>query len=234
MIRSLEFLERDHTLYAGILQLIRRNTYQILEDETDGIYMQDTISKICFLACADSEKAFTWFEKHHTSGYAMLTVYDEPLSRRIEKEYGMTCFMEVYQCEYAKKEKPEVNSDLTIVQANKSDIPLILSHYDKLEEWEIETIIQMGNLFIGYHNNDPVGFVGSHLEGAIGLLEVFEEYRRRGYGRALEAHMIRVFMDRGLLCFGQIEKFNVKSIALQENMGLVLDDRLQYWLVQEG
>lgn len=46
--------------------------------------------------------------------------------------------------------------------------------------------------------------------------------------------MISIFMDRGLLCFGQIEKFNVKSIALQENMGLVLDDRLQYWLVQEG
>ncbi|MGM9940734.1 MAG: GNAT family N-acetyltransferase [Bulleidia sp.] len=230
----MEYLKQDHVLYAGILQVIRRNTYVILEDETDGIHIQDTVSKIFFLTCADREKAFQWFVKHHMPGYAMVTVYDETLSRRIETEYGLTCFMEVYQCEYPNREKLEITSDLTIVQADRSDIPLILSHYDKLEEWEIETIIEQGNLLIGYHDNVPVGFIGCHLEGAIGLLEVFEEYRRHGYGRALEAHMINTLLDRDLLCFGQIEKNNVKSIALQKSKGLVLDDRLQYWLIQEA
>jgi GNAT superfamily N-acetyltransferase len=108
-----------------------------------------------------------------------------------------------------------------IKSATESDVPVILSFVKKLARYERlshevvataellrETLFgsrQQAEVAIGYLEATPVGFVlffynYSTFLGKPGLyiedLYVDEEYRRRGYGRALLLHVARLAKER--------------------------------------
>lgn len=233
-MRAESFLKKHPVTYAGVLEVLNRNTYEVYEDEEDGICVRDTVSEILFIVCDDREKAYTWYEKHCRDTYELVTVWDESVSERICKYHPMDVMMTVHQYAYMKAKPPVVNRTLRIEQACEDDIPFIMSRYDRLEEWEIRKIIEMGNLYIGYEGDEPVGFIGCHLEGSMGLLEVFPQYRRKGYASQLESFLIEKLMNSGHLCFGQVEIGNEASVSLQESLGLTVDERIQYWLISRA
>ncbi|MGN1406412.1 MAG: GNAT family N-acetyltransferase, partial [Erysipelotrichaceae bacterium] len=82
----------------------------------------------------------------------------------------------------------------------------------------------------GLMNNEIVGFVGMHVEKCVGILKVFEQYRHKGYGKALESYMIKECINRGLIAYTQVETDNKASIALQESIGLKRGLKLVYLL----
>lgn len=54
----------------------------------------------------------------------------------------------------------------------------------------------------------------------MGMLEVFPQYRGRGFGRQLEAAKIGAQLERGLIPWAQIFPDNTASIHLQKVLGL--------------
>ena len=62
---------------------------------------------------------------------------------------------------------------------------------------------------------------------------VFPEYRRRGFGAALEKHMIAKTMKEGFIPFGQVEKDNRASLRLQEKLGMTVSRNLIVWMWRE-
>lgn len=230
-MKALNFLNSFPVTYAGILEVIHRNTYELYEDEEDGICIRDTISEILFVACDDSDRAYAWYEKHARDSYELAAVWDESVKDRIVKEHGLELMMTVHQYAYMQETAPAYEQTLNIEHASVQDIPFIMAHYDRLEEWEIRKIIEMGNLYIGYDGNTPIGMIGCHLEGSMGLLEVLPEYRRKGYALQLESFLIERLLKTGHLCFGQVETGNDASVSLQEKLGLSVDERIQYWLI---
>ena len=108
-----------------------------------------------------------------------------------------------------------------------------MSVYDTLEEWEIRMIIERQTLWIARMDEIPVGIIGCHLEGSMGLLVVLPEYRRKGYALQMESFLISTLQERGCYCFGQVVKGNHASEALQVKAGMQMDDQLQYWLYHE-
>lgn len=112
-------------------------------------------------------------------------------------------------------------ADFTIKPATKKDVPVILSFINKLADYErlshevvaTEELLQRtlfgqrrtAEVAIGYYNNEPVGFVlffhnFSTFVGRPGIyiedLFVEETNRRRGFGRALLAHIAKLAMAR--------------------------------------
>ena len=75
-----------------------------------------------------------------------------------------------------------------------------------------------------------VGFIGQHLEGSMGLLEVLPQYRKNGYGMELEQTMINYMLEKGLIPFCQVEVTNEKSLRLQKKLGLTISREQVYWL----
>jgi tRNA (guanine37-N1)-methyltransferase len=73
------------------------------------------------------------------------------------------------------------------------------------------------------------GYIGTHDEGAMGLLQILPPYRRRHYAEALETAMIRFLMADGRAVWGQVEESNTASRRLQEKLGFAWGD-LYYWL----
>ena len=75
-----------------------------------------------------------------------------------------------------------------------------------------------------------VGFIGEHLEGSMGLLFIFPEFRHRGYAMALEKRYMAKMMGEGRIPFGQVEKKNQASLALQKKIGVTRSRRLSCWM----
>lgn len=87
------------------------------------------------------------------------------------------------------------------------------------------------NGMIGAFANDTlVGYIGIHEESAMGMLEVFPQYRRNGYGIALEKTLINYLLNKGRSPFCHILETNSVSIALQKRIGLWLSTDKVYWM----
>lgn len=107
---------------------------------------------------------------------------------------------------------------------------IIFEHYDMLPEEVIEERLEKKKIYGGFLKEELVGFIGLHQEESMGMLEVFPEYRRRGYGEELERFMIKKQLSDGAIPYCQIDEHNKKSIQLQEKIGMELSDTLSYCL----
>ncbi len=132
-----------------------------------------------------------------------------------------------------------------IKSATDSDVPVILSFVKKLARYEQllhevvatedrlrETLFgkrRTAEVAIGYHETKPVGFVlffhnYSTFLGKPGLyiedLFVDEDYRRRGYGRALLLHVARLAKERdcGRLEWSVLD-WNQQAINFYKKLG---------------
>lgn len=244
----------NDSIYVGLKQVINRGTADILEENENGIFLRDTISDVHMLAVNDAEQGILWLKKHEKSGYSLLNVFDERLFDFAKERYQLSRILECYQAVYKKTEVPEIDGKLMIKKANETDISLILSNYDKLDEIELRKIICRRELYLGYLKNgihidyantdgnesdakvcnqsesQIVGFIGQHLEGSMGLLEILPEYRGNGYGTELECFLIREMQRKHLIPFCQVETDNEKSINLQKKLGFEISKEKVYWL----
>ena len=74
------------------------------------------------------------------------------------------------------------------------------------------------------------GFIGTHVEGSIGMLYVDEKYRHRGLAADLESFMFNRDLEAGRTPYGQIILGNEASTALQEKIGVYGGDKVLSWL----
>ena len=85
-------------------------------------------------------------------------------------------------------------------------------------------------MFLGYKGALLAGFIGEHLEGSMGLLYVFPEFRRKGIATALEKYYIARTMEKGFVPFGQVEKDNKESLLLQKKLNMTQSEKLTIWM----
>lgn len=114
--------------------------------------------------------------------------------------------------------------------ADIGDFPFVSFHYGMVSAEELTKIIRRGQLFIGFHDGKPIGFIGEHLEGSMGLLEILPGYRGKGYGTELEIFMIGHMLEKGQRPFCQIETDNSNSMRLQRKLGLTISEERMYWM----
>lgn len=74
------------------------------------------------------------------------------------------------------------------------------------------------------------GFIGTHEDGSIGLLEVLPEFRRKGIARALETQMVKRLWSLNRRAFGNIAQDNSLSRTVHEKIGLPISKQPVYWL----
>ena len=98
---------------------------------------------------------------------------------------------------------------------------------------ELAEAVGRRSILMGYHGGRLAGFIGEHLEGSMGMLYVFPEFRRRGFGAELQRALIADTMDRGFIPFGQVEKDNLPSLALQKKLGMTISNGLIVWMWKE-
>ena len=236
----------------NIDRVLRRGTAQIIEEADDAILLKDTVSKALMLACDDVVKGIEILERNNDGAKPLMMISNAELGRMVADRFGYENIMECYQMAYLSKEppKPEKMDDCEKVEINSStksnsaqfdgileyrlatmeDFPFISREYGLVSEDELKELIERGNIIIGYENGSPVGFIGEHMEGSVGLLQVLQEHRRKGYGTALEIEMIRRTLEKGDIPFGQVVVGNTASLELQKKLGLTKSEGTIYWM----
>ena len=112
----------------------------------------------------------------------------------------------------------------------EEDLPFIRETYTGFDADDayLQRCLKRGMLGIETEGQ-LAGYIGTHDEGAMGLLQILPQYRRRHFAEALETAMIRFLMAEGLPVWGQVEESNTASRRLQEKLGFAWGD-MCYWL----
>lgn len=73
-------------------------------------------------------------------------------------------------------------------------------------------------------DSELAGFIGTHSEGSLGMLEVMPQFRRQGLGKALEQHKINEYLADGKIPYCHILENNSASLALERELGFLISD----------
>jgi GNAT superfamily N-acetyltransferase len=215
--------------YLGLDRVLKRGSGKIIAKRNDALLIRDHISGAYMLACKDAQAGMPLLDCYIGHDCDLLMVSDYSLGNAAFERFGFSDKLECYQVAYYG-EKPSCMSELNIRTAEEHDLEILIDNYHLVNPDELEKLVRRKNILLGYYQDQLVGFIGEHLEGSMGLLYVFPEFRHRGYGVALQKHLIAKTMGEGYIPFGQVEKGNHASINLQKKIGMTGSDNLIIWM----
>ena len=141
---------------------------------------------------------------------------------------GLTCEKPCVVGTLSRREPFEIDyKNLEFRQASLSDAGDVWHHYtimkDSPEGFDYaQERIAAGKVWGGYVNGRMIGFIGKHHEETIGMLEVFPEYRRHGYGNILIKSLCNLIMEEGRIPYCHIYEDNEASLNMQRHLGMWL------------
>ena len=215
--------------YLGLDRVLRRGSGEIIASQDRALLIHDSISGAYLLACEDVTIGIPLLDCYISQDCRLLMVSNESLGKAAFERYAFSDKLECYQVAYYG-DKPPVDALLSVRTADVQDFPMLMENYHLISPEELKQVVSRRSILLGYVQGQLVGFVGEHLEGSMGLLYVFPEYRHRGYGAALQKHLMAKTMEEGFIPFGQVEKGNDASLRLQEKIGMTRSDKLIVWM----
>ena len=215
--------------YLGIERVLKRGTGEVIERRDKALLVRDRVSGAYMLGCEDPAQGAGVLQRSIGGDCRLLMVSDHGLGLAAFRRYGFESMMACRQTAYYGA-APEPVGRLVLRDAGEADLPLLTATYDLVSADELRRIVARRKLTLGYEGGRLAGFAGEHLEGSMGLLYVFPEFRRRGYAEELEKALIAKTLNEGFIPFGQVEKNNRASMALQRKLGMTISDRLICWM----
>ena len=215
--------------YLGIDRVLKRGTGETIADLEDALLVRDNVSGAYFLACEDEKTGMALLDRYTGSDCHLLMVSDFAIGQPAFERYGYSEKLECWQFAYYG-ERPLIDTRLSFRAADEQDLPMLIQHYQMISPEELAEVVRKKSSLLGYEQKHLVGFIGEHLEGSMGVLYVFPEYRQRGFGTALQNCLIAKTMEKGFVPFGQVEKDNQKSLRLQKKLGMTRSGDLIVWM----
>lgn len=143
-----------------------------------------------------------------------------------------------YACKtyaYLSDMPPALDDGVTVKRLAPTLAETVYAAYSEHEHFsgyvveDIDRIMRERGIFGAFRGSSFVGFIGRHGDGNMGILHVYEAFRRRGVGAALEKFMINYIMTFGRTPICDVYVDNVASVALQEKLGLTAADGFTFW-----
>ena len=214
--------------YISFRRVIERGTAEIIEEGKDFLFLYDTVSETYMLACDDAEAGKVLLDKYADRRYELIETTSKEAAEYACDRFGFKNCLECWQFAYLG-EAPEMDPRIRIRTADLDDLPVIMKEYHEISDDEMARNIRRGAVMMAYEGDRLVGFMGEHLEGSLGMLFVYPEFRRKGYAAALENAGFARTIEQGYIPFGQVITGNTASYNLQKKQGLTEADKLVYW-----
>ena len=126
---------------------------------------------------------------------------------------------------YRKKARPRVDAAHPVRPLGPQDLSAVrqrMTHPEYQTDAQTLALLGEGNMLGAFAGDELVGFVGEQTEGSMGMLEVFEDFRRHGWALALESAKICQVLDRGQTPWCEVWPDNKASVRLQHKLGLTV------------
>ena len=223
-------LGENRLLYLDMLEVLRRGTAQVAWAGEDGVLLYDPPSEVWFVDARTSAALEEMLPR--MEGCTILTGHQLWYKDRLAAHFGFQTEQICYQSAWLEGEPPAPSPfGGTLRRLDLSWAPWAEEHYSHSFGGlpYLEDAIRRGMLG-AFVAGEPAGFVGTHVEGSIGMLEVLPPFRRQGVGEALLRGMVALCLAEGKHPYGQVFADNLPSLALQRRVGMALSRELLFWL----
>lgn len=224
--KIITYLEGDILQNAPLLAALRRGTGEILAGGEDSALLREA-SGVYMLSATSREAAEEVLAA--LPACTTLVACQADLADIPARKYGLVSGGNCYQAVYTGSPLP-LDDVLTFRAPNEEELDVIDATYDLDDRAGLAKLRDRGMLFAGFAGEEFVGYVGRHREGSVGLLNVFPQYRRKGYGQRLETFILNRVVAAGERPYCQIFEGNEASLALQAKLGWQLAEKPICWL----
>ena len=219
-----KYISRDPISYIHIEDLLD-NKHTIIYASDNGFIIHDDRVDFTYISFSDDKEMKEVLSKHHYDHYLAYDLEIVEFFKDVGKTTNLT------QWVYDSKERFDV-SKYDIRKLDLGYLDLINNFYKALGPDEDNKEALINNEVLGiFEDNVLAGVVGRHPEGCLGMLHIFEKYRGKGYGEALEKAKINDLLDRNQRVFEEVIEGNDASTSLQTKIGLKPGKKKIYWKI---
>ncbi|MBE6064991.1 GNAT family N-acetyltransferase [Clostridium cochlearium] len=229
--KTLRLLEKDKTRNINIINFIKNYPVQTFDTVGDSVLVRGRSDEDwVYISSKSNEEFLQLIEGLDEEDKCFAVLEDWMLPYIVtdrEIRFRLTSMKLVYDY---KTSLPPVRS--AVVTLSAADAPYIYENSKYKEYISIEYIedrIKNGIALGIYGDGKLVAWAITHDDGAIGFLNVLEEYRGKGYGTDVTVAMIKRLLELGELPFVHIEEDNIKSMNLALKAGFRKDRRI-HWI----
>ena len=200
---------------------LRRAGAHVLYEGPEGRILRQGDESAIYSDVLDGEQLCRILDELHVSKCEMAAVKSKSAADAISARFGFHDGNPCSQWAYTLPTPPKYpQCDIRILE--RRNVPLAAAHYHLLDDAQgyFSYCVDTEQIWGLYENDRLAGFIGLHSEGSMGMLEVLPEYRHKGYGYALEAHLIDVHLQRGWVLYCHVIDGNEASLHLQRKLGL--------------
>lgn len=231
--RAYDYLNRDRLHYIDMLETIDRNNAELIYAEQDGVLLLN-IPSGTYMISTENEEVLEKMCGLITEP-KLITLHQAKFAQFLQAKYGFKHKMECLQCAYLSRERLEekASDGIEMRELTQAELQFVCKNYDHpSDESYIAERIEAGMLG-AFCGKECAGFIGTHSEGTMGMLQVLPYFRRRGIAYTLEAALINRLLKRGFIPHAQIVTTNKASVLLQEKIGMSFSDKSVTWLFDE-
>ncbi len=214
-----------------LTELLKRENGCILYEGSEGSIVREGCAGTVISDITDADRLCQLLKQLKLPDFSIIALKSREAAQKVQSEYGFDGCNPCSQWVYIAKEPPKwADCDIRLLTAQSART--VGEHYHESVDYVRERIAaeRMWGL---YEDGTLAGFIGMHSEGSIGMLEVFPEFRHKGYGYALEAYLISLHLQRGWVPYCHVIDGNEASLRLQKKLGMVCADLPAIWIWKE-
>lgn len=232
---AIKTLSKDFLLNVDMLECMRRGSAEILFASDEAVLLIDIPSQIYMISTQNAEISTTLVNRL-PDNISIIAAHDkfsyDLLTKRFNFNETMICHNTVYTKKFPMQTQCSILEIKLLTQEHKD---IIIRNYSKIKTVDsvyIENRLKANVMLGAFIDNDLCGFIGSHEEGSIGMLEVLPKYRGKGIGAALQIAATNDALYNQRYPYGQVVETNSASTALQKKLGFELSKNKVYWLIK--
>ncbi len=218
----MRYLLKDEVLYADMIAVYKQDNCDVLYDETDGILLYEHTSQT-YLASANKRAGAIDILNEIPQDYKIFIAHDHIFEEFANTSFNYKHVEYKYNYVYQRKEYFVVKeSDIVFKNLDSTHVPMVKKHCSLAEGFSsnyLDKRVEVGMLG-AFMNDDLVGFVGIHENNALGMLEIFNDYRHLGIGLQLQCTYInQLLKDKSKVpVYTQVNASNEESMKLHEKL----------------
>lgn len=228
--QAIRYLSEDPLLHMDMLEGIRLGEARLLCVEQGGVLLFHKACGAVMMSAADEETARRMLAESPCAGLfvAHQAFYLSTVQALYPFSRTLVCRQAVYR---GKKPLAPAPCAAEIRRLNGRFLPFLMEHYTHADdESYLRERLEQGAMFGAFVQDACAGFIGTHAEGSIGMLEVLPEFRRRGIAAALETFLVNALLREDRVPFAQIVTGNAASFSLHKKLGFDFSSGTLCWL----
>jgi len=231
--KAAEYLLRDRLKNIDALEQLKDPCTRVFYAGDDGVFFQyDFLFQLS--AEPGTKKRFLplLLSALPDKGEYLVVLHTPELSDDLQTQRNLSPILDCCNCVYDSRTPTRFTlpQGVEIRPLDQSYFPFVRAHYHSVDDAEYVRERIAAGMLGAFVNGEIAGFIGTHGELSIGLLEVLPAFRRRGLAFALEASMVNTLLAAGRLPFCQVRLGNDASFALQKKLGFTASDRTVRWM----